>query len=114
MLDVAGKIFAKVLNQRFSSQIAEKILPESQSGFRADRSTTDMIFLCRQILEKSREQQQQLSLGFIDLKKAFDTVNRQMLFAVLQRFGCPPTFVALVRALHSNNTAAVRIGGGDL
>ena len=110
MLDVAGKIFAKVLNQRFSSHIAEEILPESQSGFRADRSTTDMIFLCRQILEKSREQQQQLSLGFIDLKKAFDTVNREMLFAVLQRFGCPPTFLALVRALHSNNRAAVRIG----
>ena len=111
MLDVAGKIFAKVLNQRFCSQIAEKILPESQSGFRADRSTTDMIFICRQILEKSREQQQQLSLGFIDLKKAFDTVNRELLFAVMRRFGCPPTFVALVKALHSNNTAAVRIGG---
>ena len=110
MLDVAGKIFAKVLNQRFNSLLAEKILPETQSGFRADRSTTDMIFLCRQILEKGREQQQQISLGFIDLKKAFDTVNREMLFAVLKKFGCPPTFLALVRALHSNNSAAVRIG----
>ena len=111
LLDVAGKIFAKVLNSRFNAYIAEKILPESQSGFRAGRSTSDMIFVCRQILEKGREQQQPISIGFVDLKKAFDTVNRNMLFAVLERFGCPPNFLALIKALHSNNTATVRVGG---
>ena len=52
MLIVAGKIFAKILNQRFSSQIAENSKPESQSGFTVDISTTDMIFVCRQILKK--------------------------------------------------------------
>ena len=70
-----------------------------------------MIFVCRQILEKGREQQEPISMGFVDLKKAFDTVNREMLFAVLERFGCPPTFLALIKALHSGNTATVRIGG---
>ena len=111
MLDVAGKVLAKVLNKRFNSSIAERILPESQSGFRAGRSTTDMIFVCRQIIEKAREQQEPISIGFVDLRKAFDTVNREMLFRVLERFGCPPTFLHLVRALHTNNTATVRAGG---
>ena len=34
-----------------------------------------------------------------------------MFFAVLERFGCPPTFLALIGALHSCNTATVRVGG---
>ena len=111
LLDVAGKIFTKVLNSRFNKYLAEKILPETQSGFRAGRGTTDMIFVCRQMLEKGREQQAPISMGFVDLKKAFDTVNREMLFAVLERFGCPPTFLALIKALHTGNTATVRVGG---
>ena len=111
LLDVAGKVLAKVLNKRFNNCIAERILPESQSGFRAGRSTTDMIFVCRQIIEKASEQQEPISIGFVDLRKAFDTVNREMLFGVLERFGCPPTFLHLVKALHTNNTATVRVGG---
>ena len=111
LLDVAGKMLAKLLNSRFNTCLAERILPESQCGFRAGRGTTDMIFVCRQILEKGREQQEPVSMGFVDLKKAFDTVNREMLFAVLERFGCPPTFLALIKALHSGNTATVRVGG---
>ena len=111
LLDVAGKIFAKIMATRFNHNIAEKILPDSQCGFRADRSTSDMIFVCRQLLEKGREQCQPLSFAFIDLKKAFDTVNRELLFSVLERFGCPPISLILLKALHCGNTAAVRVGG---
>ena len=108
---MAGKIFAKVMSTRFNKDIAEKILPDSQCGFRADRSTTDMIFVCKQLLEKEREQGQTLSIAFIDLKKAFDTVDRNLLFSILERFGCTPVFLSLLRALHTGNTAAVRVGG---
>ena len=80
-------------------------------GLRAGRSTTDMIFVCRQLIEKAKEQQEPISIGFVDLKKAFDTINREMLFRVLERFGCLPTFLHLVKALHTNNTDTVRAGG---
>ena len=36
LLDVAGKIFAKVLNSRFNQLVGKKILPEAQSGIRAE------------------------------------------------------------------------------
>ena len=111
LLDVAGKIFAKIMATRFNRNIAEKLLPDSQCGFRADRSTCDSIFVCRQLLEKSREQHQPLSIAFVDLKKAFDTVDRSLLFSILERFGCPPVFLGLLRALHTGNTAVVRVGG---
>ena len=111
LLDVAGKIFAKIMASRFNRDIAERLLPDSQCGFRADRSTSDSIFVCRQLLEKGREQRQPVSIAFVDLKKAFDTVDRSLLFSILERFGCPPVFLGLLRAMHSGNTAAVRVGG---
>ena len=113
LLDVAGKGFARILLARFNEHIASKVLPESQCGFRADRSTSDMIFVCRQLLEKSREQQLPISIAFIDLQKAFDTVNREMLLRVLKKFGCPPVFVSLLRALHTGTEATVVTGSSS-
>ena len=83
LFDVAGKFFAEVLRHRFNTYMAEKILLECQSGVRMDRSTTFMIFFCRQILKKSLKQQEPVSMRFVDLKKAFDMVNKDMVFAVL-------------------------------
>ena len=51
------------------------ILPESQCGFRTGRSIIDMIFSLTQLQEKCIEQHKDLYLIFIDLTKAFDTVN---------------------------------------
>ena len=53
-----------------------RIYPESQCGFRAKRSTIDMVFSLRQLQEKCREQQMPLYIAFIDLTKAFDLVSR--------------------------------------
>ena len=83
MLVVAGKIFAKIMETRFNKNIAEKLLSDSQCGFRADRSTCDSMFVCRPLLEKSREQRQPVSLAFVDLKNALGTVDKRLLFSIL-------------------------------
>ena len=74
LLSVAGKILAKVLLSRLQP-LSESIIPETQCGFRPGRGTTDMIFSARQVQEKCREQGRDLCLAFIDLTKAFDSVN---------------------------------------
>ena len=55
LLVTAGKIMAKIILNRIKA-ISEEVLPESQCGFRAGRSTTDMIFTLRQLQEKAIEQ----------------------------------------------------------
>ena len=52
-----------------------------------------------------------MSFAFIDLRKAFDAVNRGLLFSILKRFGCPPISLDLLEALHSGNSATLRVGG---
>ncbi|KAL3059301.1 hypothetical protein OYC64_011261 [Pagothenia borchgrevinki] len=88
LLSTIGKALARVLANRLTP-LSESILPESQSGFRPNRGTTDMIFTTRQLQEKCREQNQPLYMAFIDLTKAFDSVNCQALWLVLAKIGCP-------------------------
>ena len=110
LLSVAGKIMARTLLARLIKQISEDILPETQCGFRQNRSTSDMIFVARQVLEKSREQHRELYMAFIDLSKAFDSVDRPLLWEILRRSGCPPKFVRLVQLLHEGMQARVKVG----
>ena len=56
LLSVAGKILANILLKRLIQHVSEDLMPETQCGFRQNRSTSDMIFAARQTLEKSREQ----------------------------------------------------------
>ncbi|XP_076057287.1 uncharacterized protein LOC143034827 [Oratosquilla oratoria] len=63
LLATAGKILARILNNRLKT-LSERILPETQAGFRPSRITTDMIFAQRQLQEKCREQHQPLYLAF--------------------------------------------------
>jgi hypothetical protein len=111
LLDVAGKILTRIMLHRFVRHIAQRVLPESQAGFRSERSTIDMIFIARQLLEKAREHQQETNFAFIDLIKAFDTVNRQMLWKLLDKFGCPPKFLTILRQFHEGMNAQVLVGG---
>ena len=110
LLSITGKAFARVLLCRLQ-KLADRVLPESQCGFRSKRSTVDMIFALRQIQEKCREQQMPLLTCFVDLTKAFDTVNRSGLYAVLESIGCPPTLLKLVVSFHSEMNARVSFEG---
>ena len=48
---------------------------------------------------------------FIDLTKAFDTVNREALWIILRKLGCPPKLTALIWLFHDVMTAEVLSDG---
>ena len=87
MLDVVGKVLGRIVEGRLQV-IAEKILPESQSGFKKGCGCVDMIFVARQLVEKAREHGESLYVLFVDLRKAYDSVPRQALWKVLQNMVC--------------------------
>ena len=111
LLPTASKVLAKIMLMRLTKHLTETTLPETQCGFRKERSTCDMIFVARQIQEKCHEQNRELYIAFIDLAKAFDTVNRELLWNVLSKFGVPYKFLTILKSLHDNMTACVSVGG---
>ena len=110
LLSIVGKVFARVALTRLQA-LASRIYPESQCGFRAGRSTIDMIFSLRQLQEKCQEQQMPLYIAFIDLTKAFDLVSRSGLFSLLRKIGCPPRLLAVIISYHDNMHSTVCFNG---
>ena len=110
LLSIVGKVFARVVLARLQV-LAERIYPESQCGFRAERSTIDMIFSVRQLQEKCREQQMPLYIAFIDLTKAFDLVSRKGLFQLLKRIGCPPQLLSITASFHDDMKGTISYDG---
>nr|VZI32172.1 unnamed protein product [Spirometra erinaceieuropaei] len=113
LLNIAGKIFARILLNRLNNHLEQGLLPESQCGFRRHRGTTDMIFAARQLQEKCQEMRTHLYSTFVDLTKAFDTVNREGLWKIMQKFGCPERFTQMVRQLHDGMMTRVTDNGAD-
>lgn len=70
-----------------------------------------MIFTLRQLQEKAVEQHQSLFVVFVDFSKAFDTVDRETLWKVLQIYGCPEKLVNIIKQFHTWMKGQVFIGG---
>ncbi|KAK2177080.1 hypothetical protein NP493_619g02035 [Ridgeia piscesae] len=88
-------------------------VPETQCGFRGNRSTVDMIFCLRQLQEKCIEQDRPLYMVFVNLSKAFDAVWRTGLWQVLRKYGCPKKFTTMFEALHTGMMANVSVAGSS-
>nr|VZI07637.1 unnamed protein product [Spirometra erinaceieuropaei] len=110
-LNIARKIFARILLNRLNNHLEQGLLPQSQCGFRRHRGTTDMIFAARQLQEKCQEMRTHPYSTFVDLTKAFDTANREGLWKIMQKFGCPERFIQMVRQLHDGMMARVTDNG---
>ncbi|BHF80036.1 hypothetical protein SprV_0702316500 [Sparganum proliferum] len=111
LLNIAEKIFARILLNRLNHHLEQGLLPESQCGFRRHRGTTDMIFAVRQLQEKCQEMRTHLYSAFVDLTEAFDTLSREGRWKIMQKFGCPERFTQIVRQLHDGMMARVLDNG---
>ena len=67
----------------------KEVTGDHQCGFRRNRSTTDHIFCIRQILEKKLEYNEAVHQIFIEFKKAYDSVRREVLYNNLIEYGSP-------------------------
>ena len=104
----AGKVLLKVAARRLSDYCEVKgLLPEEQYGFRPDRSTTDTMVVVCMLQEIRRKARAFLSMGFIDLHKAYATVDRTLLWRVVTPIGVPPQVIAVLRQFHDGMRACV-------
>ena len=66
------------------------------------------MFAVRRLQELGRKARAPLFLCFIDLQKAYDSVDRTLLWQVLARFGTPPQMIEVIRQFHDGMRACVR------
>ena len=110
LLEAAYKIAAILLLNRLQP-IAESLDQEQQCGFRPGRGCSDAIFNVRTAIKKRREHSLETWILFLDLVKAFDRVPRELLWALLERFGVPPKLMNLLRAIHKDVKVKFEVEG---
>ena len=85
-------------------------LPDVQAGFRKGRGTRDQIASIRWIIDNAREFQK--NICFTDCAKAFDCVDHNKLWKILQEMGIPDHLTCLLKNLYAGQEATVRTGHG--
>ena len=83
-------------------------LPDVQAEFRKGRGIRDQIANIRWIIEKAREFQKNIYFCFIDYAKAFDCVDHNKRWKILQEMGIPDHLTCLLRNLYAVQEATVR------
>ncbi|VDL87185.1 unnamed protein product [Schistocephalus solidus] len=92
LLNITGKIYARILLNRLNGHLEQGLPPESQCGFRRHRGTRKMVVADRQLQEKCQKMLTHLHNIVVDLTKAFGMVIRDVLWNFIQKFGCPERF----------------------
>ena len=114
LLSHAGKIYERILEARLRTQIENK-LGEWQCGFRTNRSTMDLVFTLKMIMEKSWEWGKVKDIMFIDMEKAFDRVPRERLWDILSKdeYRITPILRRAIKSIYSNCESKVKLKSND-
>ncbi len=85
---VLAKVFAMILEAWLSNWAEERGLrAKGQVGFRKDFRTTDNLYILQTFIEQSIHKRKKVYYCFVDFRKAFDTVPRDLLWQVLDEMG---------------------------
>ena len=111
LLSVTSKLFTSIINNRLYSWMENNMkICEEQAGFRRHFSTVDHIYTLYSMVNNRLHGQKRgkLYVAFIDFKKAFDTVDRNVLWECMKEEGISNKMIKMVKGIYNIVTATVR------
>ena len=108
MMSIPAKIYNRLILNRIYDEINKK-LRINQAGFRRNMNTTQQINTIRRILEGFKEKQLPLVCSFVDFTKAFDSINREVMWQILRHYGIPTKIVDAIKCIYKNSKSIISI-----
>ena len=106
------KLFTSIINERLLNWSKENdIITDAQFGFRAKMGTSEAIFALHSVIHKTLSSKRRLYCCFIDYKKAFDSIDRKLLWYKLSKYGIRGKLLSVIRNMYSNVKSCVSIDG---
>ena len=110
--DISSKIYSTIINSRLQEWVDENNLTgEFQAGFKRDYSTIDHIYTLFAIIQKQFTLNRKIYVAFIDFEKAFDSINRSIMWPILLKNGIKGKLYQCVMSMYESVKARVRCGG---
>ena len=107
-----SEIYTSIINKRISG-FAEKagVCVEEQIGFRSNRSCLDNLFSLTSIIRNVRTEGKSIFTAFIDMQKAFDWLDGDLLLYKLLNYGINGQMYNAVKQFYSQTTSTIRLNG---
>lgn len=107
-----GKLFSAVMVMRMDAWAEGQMLRAAgQAGFRKGRSTIDNMFVLQHVIERSRIAHKPVYCAFIDFRKAYDCVDRDVLWRCLQSLGVHGCMLDTLKGMYRQVQMQVRVDG---
>ena len=107
-----AKIFAKIIYDQFYKYLSvNNLLSNCQSGFRALHSTVTSLLNSTDKWRLNIDKEQINGVVFVDLKKAFDTVDHAILITKLRRYGLNDLAIRFFRSYLENRSQSCLVNG---
>ena len=83
-----SNIFCGIIKDKMTIIMEEEeLIGEEQNGFRKDRRGTENLYVLKELIEKTGKENKQLYCMFLDIEKVYDTVNRKIMWNLVERLG---------------------------
>jgi hypothetical protein len=99
LMDVCSKIFSSVMNGR-EFKLLEKHGTQFQYGGMSELGCRDGLFVLKTLLTKQKNHNLPSYVAFVNLVKAYDMANHDLLLVILERYGAPPQFVVAIDQIY--------------
>ena len=113
LLSIISKLFTSILNKRlYRWAESEHKICEEQAGFRKNYSTIDHLFTLVSMIKRCLygQRRSKLYVAFIDYLKAFDSVDRDILWVVLQKIQTSTKMLCMLQGIYNSVQSCVRWG----
>ena len=104
------KLMAKILTERMKLVLTH-VINNDQQGFIKDGDITGNLILVKELIEYCNEEEVEGAMVMMDFKKAYDRVDRQAMFDVLEEMNFGEQFVRLVKVMYNEVTAVIEVNG---
>ena len=109
--EVLYRLYTSILNDRLVTRSEEDGLRSPvQAGFRPRQLPIHHLFALRRFSDRAILQQRLLFVSFVDLRKAYDTVQH-LIWARLEAIGVSPKMLAAIKSLYASGTLSTKVGG---
>ena len=108
LMDVCSKIFSLVMNGR-AFHLLELHGTRFQFGGTPTLGCQDGLFMLKTLLNAHKNHNLPSLVAFVDLVKAYDTANHNLILKVLKKYGAPPKFVAAVKTMYTDLKVVLKI-----
>ena len=106
------RLYAGILNARIVQFTEDNDLrAHTQTGFRPGLATQHNLFALQHTIDEARGSGRQLYTCFLDLKGAYDRVQRPLLWQVLQRLGIHGVMLKAIQSLYKDSGLTIHING---